>query len=147
MKLLGCQVLYSDWQAIQIRVPKRLSEKLEWAVPRIIAVPQIISSHQCDSELLKQPEWVHLLSYIAGCDWLMFCGFSADAENINSHNEAELRRQFEERQQETEHVYELLENKIQLLQEVSIPSYGSPFTSFLTALPPGLHLFPLYFPS
>lgn len=88
-----------------------------------------------------------MLSYIAGCDWLMFCGFSADAENINSHNEAELRRQFEERQQETEHVYELLENKIQLLQEVSIPSYGSPFTSFLTALPPGLHLFPLYFPS
>ncbi|XP_068822339.1 myomegalin isoform X9 [Capricornis sumatraensis] len=43
----------------------------------------------------------------------------ADAENINSHNEAELRRQFEERQQETEHVYELLENKIQLLQEES----------------------------
>ncbi|ELV11682.1 Myomegalin, partial [Tupaia chinensis] len=43
----------------------------------------------------------------------------ADVENINSHNEAELRRQFEERQQETEHVYELLENKIQLLQEES----------------------------
>ncbi|XP_022439634.1 myomegalin isoform X15 [Delphinapterus leucas] len=40
-----------------------------------------------------------------------------DVENLNSHNEAELRRQFEERQQETEHVYELLENKIQLLQE------------------------------
>ncbi|XP_070463808.1 myomegalin isoform X39 [Equus przewalskii] len=43
----------------------------------------------------------------------------ADVENLNSHNEAELRRQFEERQQETEHVYELLENKIQLLQEES----------------------------
>ncbi|XP_045400779.1 myomegalin isoform X18 [Lemur catta] len=43
----------------------------------------------------------------------------ADVENPNSHNEAELRRQFEERQQETEHVYELLENKIQLLQEES----------------------------
>ncbi|XP_073664906.1 myomegalin isoform X17 [Tursiops truncatus] len=42
-----------------------------------------------------------------------------DVENLNSHNEAELRRQFEERQQETEHVYELLENKIQLLQEES----------------------------
>ncbi|NP_001382250.1 myomegalin isoform 40 [Homo sapiens] len=43
----------------------------------------------------------------------------ADVENLNSQNEAELRRQFEERQQETEHVYELLENKIQLLQEES----------------------------
>nr|XP_036308615.1 myomegalin-like isoform X15 [Pipistrellus kuhlii] len=43
----------------------------------------------------------------------------ADVENLSSHNEAELRRQFEERQQETQHVYELLENKIQLLQEES----------------------------
>ncbi|ELK30858.1 Myomegalin [Myotis davidii] len=43
----------------------------------------------------------------------------ADAESLSSHNEAELRRQVEERQQETQHVYELLENKIQLLQEES----------------------------
>ncbi|CAO2599335.1 Pde4dip, partial [Lemmus lemmus] len=43
----------------------------------------------------------------------------ADVEDLNSQNEAELRRQVEERQQETEHVYELLENKIQLLQEES----------------------------
>ncbi|XP_010621445.1 myomegalin isoform X19 [Fukomys damarensis] len=43
----------------------------------------------------------------------------SDVESLNSQNEAELRRQFEERQQETEHVYELLENKIQLLQEES----------------------------
>nr|XP_044994596.1 myomegalin-like [Jaculus jaculus] len=43
----------------------------------------------------------------------------ADVENLNSQNEAELRRQFEERQQETEHAYALLENKIQLLQEES----------------------------
>ncbi|XP_053772249.1 myomegalin isoform X27 [Desmodus rotundus] len=43
----------------------------------------------------------------------------ADVENLSSQNEAELRRQFEERQQETQHVYELLENKIQLLQEES----------------------------
>ncbi|XP_008047752.1 myomegalin-like isoform X6 [Carlito syrichta] len=42
-----------------------------------------------------------------------------DVENLNSHNEAELRRQFEEQQLETEHVYEVLENKIQLLQEES----------------------------
>nr|XP_042707009.1 myomegalin isoform X10 [Chrysemys picta bellii] len=41
----------------------------------------------------------------------------AAAENLTSRNEAELRRRFEERQQETEHVSELLENKIQLLQE------------------------------
>ncbi|XP_052035621.1 myomegalin-like isoform X2 [Apodemus sylvaticus] len=43
----------------------------------------------------------------------------ADVEDLNSQNEAELRRQVEEEQQETEHVYELLENKIQLLQEES----------------------------
>ncbi|XP_057648854.1 myomegalin-like isoform X5 [Chionomys nivalis] len=43
----------------------------------------------------------------------------ADVEDLNSQNEAELRCQVEERQQETEHVYELLENKIQLLQEES----------------------------
>lgn len=43
----------------------------------------------------------------------------ADAEDLNSQNEAELRRQVEERQQETEHVYELLGSKIQLLQEES----------------------------
>ncbi|XP_021051987.1 myomegalin isoform X17 [Mus pahari] len=41
----------------------------------------------------------------------------ADVEDLNGQNEAELRRQVEERQQETEHVYELLGNKIQLLQE------------------------------
>ncbi|KYO39836.1 hypothetical protein Y1Q_0006710 [Alligator mississippiensis] len=39
------------------------------------------------------------------------------AESLTNRNEAELRRQYEERQQESEHVYELLENKVQLLQE------------------------------
>lgn len=48
----------------------------------------------------------------------MPCCCRADAEDLNSQNEAELRRQVEEEQQETEHAYELLENKIQLLQEV-----------------------------
>uniref|UniRef100_A0A8C6QVN5 Phosphodiesterase 4D interacting protein (myomegalin) n=1 Tax=Nannospalax galili TaxID=1026970 RepID=A0A8C6QVN5_NANGA len=46
----------------------------------------------------------------------------ADVEDLNSQNEAELRRQYEEheeRQQETEHVYELLGSKIQQLQEES----------------------------
>ncbi|KAL6044246.1 hypothetical protein STEG23_019926, partial [Scotinomys teguina] len=42
-----------------------------------------------------------------------------DVEALNSQNEAELRHQVEERQQETEQAYELLENKIQLLQEES----------------------------
>uniref|UniRef100_A0A8C8VWD8 Phosphodiesterase 4D interacting protein (myomegalin) n=1 Tax=Peromyscus maniculatus bairdii TaxID=230844 RepID=A0A8C8VWD8_PERMB len=42
-----------------------------------------------------------------------------DVEDLNNQNEAELRHQVEGRQQETEQVYELLENKIQLLQEES----------------------------
>ncbi|MEE6496255.1 hypothetical protein FKM82_002272 [Ascaphus truei] len=41
----------------------------------------------------------------------------AAAENLTSYNEAELRRQYEQKQEETEQVQELLENKIQLLQE------------------------------
>ncbi|XP_030429292.1 myomegalin-like isoform X13 [Gopherus evgoodei] len=41
----------------------------------------------------------------------------AAAENLTSCNEAEFQRRYEERQQEKEHVSELLENKIQLLQE------------------------------
>uniref|UniRef100_A0A8C6Z059 Centrosomin N-terminal motif 1 domain-containing protein n=1 Tax=Nothoprocta perdicaria TaxID=30464 RepID=A0A8C6Z059_NOTPE len=40
------------------------------------------------------------------------------AETQTKGSEAALRRQYEERQRESEHVYELLENKIQLLQEV-----------------------------
>ncbi|XP_017585163.1 PREDICTED: myomegalin isoform X11 [Corvus brachyrhynchos] len=39
------------------------------------------------------------------------------AENQTTRNQAVLRQQYEERQRESEHVYELLENKIQLLQE------------------------------
>uniref|UniRef100_A0A4W5PRJ6 Centrosomin N-terminal motif 1 domain-containing protein n=1 Tax=Hucho hucho TaxID=62062 RepID=A0A4W5PRJ6_9TELE len=40
------------------------------------------------------------------------------AESLSSHNEAELQRRCEERQQEIDHMQELLETKIQLLQEV-----------------------------
>uniref|UniRef100_A0A7M4FSU0 Phosphodiesterase 4D interacting protein n=1 Tax=Crocodylus porosus TaxID=8502 RepID=A0A7M4FSU0_CROPO len=40
-----------------------------------------------------------------------------DKTCLTNRNEAELRRQYEEKQQESEHVYELLENKVQLLQE------------------------------
>ncbi|XP_048169527.1 myomegalin-like isoform X8 [Corvus hawaiiensis] len=39
------------------------------------------------------------------------------AENQTTRNQAVLQQQYEERQRESEHVYELLENKIQLLQE------------------------------
>ncbi|XP_064520424.1 myomegalin-like isoform X5 [Pseudopipra pipra] len=39
------------------------------------------------------------------------------AENQTTRSQAALRQQYEERQRESEHVYELLENKIQLLQE------------------------------
>ncbi|KAG8436489.1 hypothetical protein GDO86_007547 [Hymenochirus boettgeri] len=41
----------------------------------------------------------------------------AAAENLTSWNEAELRQQYEQKQEETEQVQELLENKIQLLHE------------------------------
>ncbi|CAH2329371.1 myomegalin isoform X5 [Pelobates cultripes] len=41
----------------------------------------------------------------------------ATAENLTSYNEAELRRQYDQKREETEQVQELLENKIQLLQE------------------------------
>lgn len=78
----------------------------------------------------------------------MFHVSRADVENLNSQNEAELRRQFEEQQQETEHVYELLENKIQLLQEVSRslpgPLPGVLFYSLTAVLFSGFHFSPLY---
>ncbi|KAL0966449.1 hypothetical protein UPYG_G00295440 [Umbra pygmaea] len=41
----------------------------------------------------------------------------ATAESLSSHNEAELQRRCEERQQEIDHMQELLQTKIQLLQE------------------------------
>lgn len=47
------------------------------------------------------------------------------AENQTTRSQAALRQQYEERQRESEHVYELLENKIQLLQEVSPGVVGS----------------------
>ncbi|XP_010012248.1 PREDICTED: myomegalin-like, partial [Nestor notabilis] len=39
------------------------------------------------------------------------------AENQTTRSQAALQQQYEEQQWESEHVYELLENKIQLLQE------------------------------
>lgn len=47
------------------------------------------------------------------------------AENQTTRSQAALQQQYEERQRESEHVYELLENKIQLLQEVSQGMVGA----------------------
>lgn len=43
---------------------------------------------------------------------------STTAESVNNHNEAELQRRCQERQQEIDHMEQVLETKIQLLQEV-----------------------------
>lgn len=39
-------------------------------------------------------------------------------ESLTNHNEVELQRRCEERQQEIDHMQEILQTKIQLLQEV-----------------------------
>uniref|UniRef100_A0A674HRK8 Centrosomin N-terminal motif 1 domain-containing protein n=1 Tax=Taeniopygia guttata TaxID=59729 RepID=A0A674HRK8_TAEGU len=52
------------------------------------------------------------------------------AENQTSRSQAALRQQYEERQRESEHVYELLENKIQLLQEVSLKGWAVPCSAW-----------------
>lgn len=43
---------------------------------------------------------------------------STTAESVSNHNEAELQRRCRERQQEIDHMQQVLETKIQLLQEV-----------------------------
>lgn len=43
---------------------------------------------------------------------------STAAESVSNHNEAELQRRCQERQQEIDHMQQVLETKIQLLQEV-----------------------------
>jgi len=40
------------------------------------------------------------------------------AESLSNHNEEELQRRCEERQQEIDHMQQVLETKIQILQEV-----------------------------
>lgn len=50
--------------------------------------------------------------------------FSADrttAESLTNQNEAELQRRFQDRQQEIDQMQQVLETKIQLLQEVCLP--------------------------
>ena len=47
-----------------------------------------------------------------------FHSASESAENLTNHNEAELQRRCQERQQEINDMQEVLETKIQLLQEV-----------------------------
>lgn len=93
----------------EARGPKRSDAKAgQWVLE---TASQHGSSFPSPCELLVKPgDCSNSKCYV--------CGLRADVEDLNSQNEAELRRQVEERQQETEHVYELLENKIQLLQEV-----------------------------
>lgn len=43
---------------------------------------------------------------------------STTAESVTNHNEAELQRRCQDRQQEIDHMQQVLETKIQLLQEV-----------------------------
>lgn len=45
---------------------------------------------------------------------------STTAESVTNHNEAELQRRCRERQQEIDHMQQVLETKIQLLQEVRL---------------------------
>lgn len=45
---------------------------------------------------------------------------STAAESVSNHNEAELQRRCQERQQEIDHMQQVLETKIQLLQEVCL---------------------------
>lgn len=45
---------------------------------------------------------------------------STTAESLTNHNEAELQRRCQERQQEIDHMQQVLETKIQLLQEVRL---------------------------
>ena len=49
---------------------------------------------------------------------------SESAENLTNHNEAELQRRCQERQQEINDMQEVLETKIQLLQEVGARPVG-----------------------
>lgn len=46
--------------------------------------------------------------------------FSTTAEGLTNNNEAELQRRCQERQQEIDHMQQVLETKIQLLQEVCL---------------------------
>lgn len=137
MELLGSLI---DKQQ-KFRVPKRLPVK----------VRKSSSTNNCRGEntsFSSSSLGNNVHGFTHYITWLAVTGFSADVENLSSQNEAELRRQFEERQQETQHVYELLENKIQLLQEVSGGSKEpGPLSSFPTALPaacsfPSLLCFP-----
>lgn len=50
--------------------------------------------------------------------FLLFPSNSTTAESLTNQNEAELQRRFQERQQEIDQMQQVLETKIQLLQEV-----------------------------
>lgn len=59
--------------------------------------------------------------------------FSTTAESLTNNNEAELQRRCQERQQEIDHMQQVLETKIQLLQEVRL-LHLSPLTHKHTLL-------------
>lgn len=68
-----------------------------------------------------------MLCHIVLCHAMPSCSVpgSVAAENQTTRSQAALQQQYEEQQRESEHVYELLENKIQLLQEVSPGTVGA----------------------
>lgn len=92
-----------------------------------------LGSHQCLHHVLMLtplPTFVHMA-------WLTLdlpCSLSSSttAENLTSRNEAELQQRCQERQQEIDHMQQVLETKIQLLQEVcgaeSDPHRAADFT-------------------
>lgn len=75
----------------------------------------IVSGHHV---LMLTPLCICVCSYTDSLQ--LFSLFtSTTAESLTNHNEAELQRRCRERQQEIDHMQQVLETKIQLLQEVS----------------------------
>lgn len=71
--------------------------------------------------------WLYSVWYLIDViDSAFFPFNSTTAESLTNHNEAELQRRCRERQQEIDHMQQVLETKIQLLQEVRpfTPSAG-----------------------
>lgn len=60
----------------------------------------------------------YLIDMVINSDLSILMFDSTTAESLTNHNEAELQRRCRERQQEIDHMQQVLETKIQLLQEV-----------------------------
>lgn len=93
-------------------------------------MPQLCHMVQCHAMSCEMPchtMLCHTVLYHAMISCTMPCRAvpgRVAVENQTTRSQAALRQQYEERQRESEHVYELLENKIQLLQEVSPGAVG-----------------------